>query len=325
MQDDAKKLLAFLEGLGESAKFVARGSVEPVLPGLSVTNVGAVGIPITVDAAQALIKEASQAPYGLGEKTIVDIDVRRVWQIEPNKFQLRNPAWNTFITSIVDSVKQEFGIEGPVDCQLYKLLVYEAGSFFSPHRDSEKSERMFATLVVCLPAWHEGGQLVVRHDAQTVNIDFSGPEAEFSIQYAAFYADCEHEILPITQGYRVCLIYNLALSGSTQQPRAPHSSPLVANAVKLLPRLFADDLRNKIAIPLAHQYTPAGMHPPDLKGVDRVRLEVLGRAAEELDYQAFLALLTHSQTGSTESDYGYSRYRHAKSGGRLARRHGRNF
>ena len=38
---------------------------------------------------------------------------------------------------------------------LYKLLLYEPGSFFLPHRDTEKGDRMFATLVIVLPSIYE--------------------------------------------------------------------------------------------------------------------------------------------------------------------------
>lgn len=48
---------------------------------------------------------------------------------------------------------------------LYKLLVYEKGGFFLPHRDGEKLDRMVATLVIVLPSIHEGGALILSHDA----------------------------------------------------------------------------------------------------------------------------------------------------------------
>ncbi len=102
------------------------------------------------------------------------------------------------MATIVAAAKREFGIHQKVSATLYKLLVYEKGSFFAPHRDSEKASGMFATMVVCLPSRHEGGTLVVRHDGQTKKIDFGGEHAEFQLQYAAFYADCQHEITPVS-------------------------------------------------------------------------------------------------------------------------------
>jgi hypothetical protein len=52
-----------------------------------------------------------------------------------------------------------------------------------------------------------GGELMVRHNGLEVKFDWSAhPQA---IQWAAFYSDCEHEVLPVTSGYCVTLTYNL--------------------------------------------------------------------------------------------------------------------
>jgi len=37
------------------------------------------------------------------------------------------------------------------------MLVYDQGSFFKSHRDTEKTDGMFGTLVVALPSAHRGG------------------------------------------------------------------------------------------------------------------------------------------------------------------------
>ncbi|HUY31156.1 MAG TPA: 2OG-Fe(II) oxygenase [Pirellulales bacterium] len=303
MADARQALETLLESLGESCKFVTSGNLTPVLPGLDVQGVGSIGVPVSAADAERLIAQATQAPYGRGEATIVDTDVRRVWQIEPSLFAFRNAEWNTHVASIVAAVKLEFGIGEEVSHQLYKLLVYEKGSFFAPHRDSEKTPGMFATLVVCLPSRHEGGTLIVNHDGQTKKIDFGGADSEFKTHYAAFYADCQHEITPVTDGYRTSLVYNLAIAGRMQQPSAPQNAPAVEKAAQLLKELFGDassDL-SKIAIPFEHQYTEAGLDPRQLKGSDRARVDVLARAAEAIDYQCHLALLTHHQSG--EADY----------------------
>jgi 2OG-Fe(II) oxygenase superfamily len=298
----ASQLGKVLESLGDSAQFCTAGSLTPVLPGLEVKGVGNVGMPISAADARRLIEQASPAPYGRGEETIVDTKVRRVWQIEPRQFTLANTAWDAFVDGIVDTARKEFGIRKKVQHELYKLLIYEKGSFFAPHRDTEKIAGMFATLVVCLPARHEGGTLLVTHDGETKQIDFGGAAAEFHVQYAAFYADCRHEIAPVTSGYRVCLVYNLAIPRQKTQPAPPVNSQAVAEVAKLLPPLFAAGARDKIAIPFKHHYTEAALDPRELKGADSARLAVLVQAAERLGYQVFVALLTHHQSGSP--DYG---------------------
>ena len=49
---------------------------------------------------------------------------------------------------------------------------------------------------------------MVRHAGQERIIDF-GSKDLYQIHYAAFFADCEHELLPVRSGYRLALIYNL--------------------------------------------------------------------------------------------------------------------
>ena len=69
---------------------------------------------------------------------------------------------------------------------------------------------MVATLVVALPAAGAGGALVVRHQDRETVIDMHTDEPS-ELAYAAFYADCPHEIRPVAGGHRICLVYNLLL------------------------------------------------------------------------------------------------------------------
>ena len=271
MVEAMQSLQQLLAGLGEAARFESVGQLSAVLPGLQVKGLGSIGVPVAPADAKRIIGKASQAPYGRGEATIVDTEVRRVWQLEPSQFDLRNAAWSEAMAGVVDAVKRDLGIHGKVTAELYKLLVYEKGSFFKPHRDTEKVPGMFATLVVCLPSRHEGGTLILEHDGQTKRIEFGGKDSEFQTRYVAFYADCRHEVAPVNSGYRICLVYNLASTGK-KQPEAPHHAAAVAEASRLLKELFlAPEPLNKLAIPFTHQYTEAGFDPKQLKGADRAR------------------------------------------------------
>lgn len=78
---------------------------------------------------------------------------------------------------------------------------------FKPHLDTPRSNLHFGSLVVCLPAAHEGGQLVVRHHGHSTTFDWSKDST--NLQWAAFYGDCEHEVSHVRSGYRITLTYNL--------------------------------------------------------------------------------------------------------------------
>ena len=73
---------------------------------------------------------------------------------------------------------------------------------FKPHVGTPRSADMFGSLVVCLPSKFTGGALVTRHQGRQVTFDWSSSTAT---QWAAFYSDVEHEVLPVTSGHRITL------------------------------------------------------------------------------------------------------------------------
>ena len=94
---------------------------------------------------------------------MVDTAVRRTWQIGADRVRIQGKHWARTLESILARVAEGLGVDEPISAELYKLLVYDQGSFFVSHRDTEKARGMFATLVIVLPSISAGGDLVVRH------------------------------------------------------------------------------------------------------------------------------------------------------------------
>jgi 2OG-Fe(II) oxygenase superfamily len=134
--------------------------------------------------------------------------------------------------------------------ELYQLLVYDRGGFFLPHRDTEKTERMFGTLVLTLPSTYRGGSLRIRHAGREVTVDNNAADPS-ELSYVAFYADCEYEALPVQEGNRVCLVYNLIQKRSNGRHRtlkAPEYESHITQAAAILDGyLKASDAPPKIA------------------------------------------------------------------------------
>jgi hypothetical protein len=305
-----EKLGRLLDRIDRPGSFCFSASAPAVLPGLEVKGLGPVGLPLTAKQAKELKQLCEQAPYGKGEKTVVDTSVRKVWRLKPERFALTNPDWKQFLQQTLDKVQEELGLEQQkLQAHLYDLLLYEPGGFFLPHRDGEKLKRMVATLVVVLPSSYEGGELVVRHEGQEQTIDFGGGEInKYRVHVAAFYADCEHEIRPLRKGYRLCLVYNLTLKKGNKSVAAPRSLDYVERISEVLREWAQDEAHRMVAITLEHQYTQEGLTWDALKGVDRARARVLQESARRADCQANLALLTFHQSGSAEGDYDYGYY-----------------
>jgi hypothetical protein len=309
------KLLEVLGEVDRPGDVCTSGDRPLTMPGLEVEGLGSVGLPLSKSDARKLIKLCRQAPYGKGTETVVDTDVRRVWELGPKKFRLTNPKWNPLVASIVSDIQAELGLAGQkLKAQLYKLLVYEEGSFFLPHRDGEKLDRMVATLVIGLPSVHEGGELIVSHNGQQHEIIFAGAASGYELSHAAFYADCQHEVRPVRSGYRLCLTYNVTLAGSRGKGgiTAPSFEPMATAIGELLNDWSDYTDAEKIAVTLDHRYTQDGLTIDKLKGIDRARADVLFEAAEKSDCVAHLALMTLWQTGSSEGGYDQYSYGHRR-------------
>ncbi|MFT5162709.1 MAG: putative 2-oxoglutarate/Fe(II)-dependent dioxygenase YbiX [Alteromonadaceae bacterium] len=270
-----------------------------------------VSLPVISQQAQALIKLAEQAPFGRGEDTVVDTNVRNAWQISAENFELSNPKWHQALQVAVDQVGTKLGLQGvKINVEQYKLLIYEKDSFFIPHRDTEKTANMFATLVVNLPSEHEGGELVVSHGGQSQRYSFADIDA-FYPEFVAFYADCEHEIKPVTAGFRIGLIYNLAIANRKRQPLLSEQLKGVESVNQLLQKWSVkNDETPHITYLLSHDYSDKNLCLANLKNGDFAKATVLLEAAQKSDCRAFLCLVTYIRQSYGDMAYSgrYSRY-----------------
>jgi hypothetical protein len=291
--------------------FYMQGSREIPMPSMTVKGVGSLSFPIPEFQIEAMIKEASLAPYGRGEKTILDTSVRKTWQISPDHLQISGKSWEKHFDSILDEVTTGLGARDVVvTAELYKLLIYDEGSFFLPHRDSEKSSGMFGTMIIALPSFHTGGQLIVRHKNKEATIDLSGAEGS-ELKFGAFYADCEHEVLPITKGYRICLVYNLVQKtmkyrSTPPQLTAPCYDKEVQEASKMLQEAFSSDVQlSKLVWLLDHQYSSAELAFNTLKNKDAAIAQVLIKAAEQAHCAIHLGIVHIEECGGAEVDFNF--------------------
>lgn len=206
-----ERLAAAIGQATRSAKFVVTGRLPVVDPGLDIEGLGRLSVPLKRGLAKSLIATCRVAPDGKGTETLVDTRVRNTFELDPRKFRLGD-EWTSAIAGVARTVADSLGLPADrLEARLYKLLVYEKGGFFLPHRDSEKHDRMVASLIVVLPNPFEGGRLIVRHGAAKEKLAFEEAAAGKAPCFAAFYADCEHEVERVTYGVRIALAYNLVL------------------------------------------------------------------------------------------------------------------
>ena len=126
-------LFETLKNVKKPGSFAAGGSAVLPLPALKINGLsGQIGLPLTEFQAKDIAKKCSQAPFGRGEKTIVDTSVRKTWQLNPTQFSIENKKWQSSLAALVERVGTQLGCDAAqnISCELYKLLLYEPGGFF---------------------------------------------------------------------------------------------------------------------------------------------------------------------------------------------------
>lgn len=307
---DMGELEMVLAGVERPGEFFVQGALELPMPRVEVEGVGTLSFPVPGTQVAEVMAKAARAPYGRGEATLIDESVRRTWQVTADGVRVGGTSWLKAFPQILGRVVAGLGCEGvPVTAELYKLLVYEAGGFFKAHRDTEKTPGMFGTLVVVLPSEHEGGELVIRHGGQEAVVDLAATEFT-EVRFAAFYADCEHEVRPVRKGHRVCLVYNLVHARDAGvAPVVPGYVQQAEQVAAMIRRAFGGAHPPlKLAWLLEHQYSPAGLSFGTLKGADAARGQVLRDAATQADCAVHLGIVHIEETGGAIPNDEGSRY-----------------
>lgn len=305
-----KDLSAALTALKGRSRFYAQGHLPAEGFEIRVGQSAPLRFPLKSPQFKAIKSLATRAPYGRGAQTLVDTNVRRVWQVTPEQVVIR--GIEPTIKTIISEMRREMAVQTQVEAQFYKVLIYEEGDFFVEHRDSEKQDGMFGTLIISLPSSFSGGRLKIRHGEEAQSFELS---SRSELSWVAFYADCLHEIEPIESGHRVALVYNLIRAGK----RGSQNEAAEVASQPSLERVFEDWRGEKssarLAILLDHHYSNASLSLEALKGEDQSTVRELTQIAQKLNLGAALGILSRKEEGYgygeefySGSRYGGSRY-----------------
>lgn len=321
-----ERLSALLGEVTLPGSFSARRTAPVDNLHLEVRGLGPLALPVPEAQAKELCKLGRSARYGQGEDTLLDHRVRDTWEIPKSRVKLDKRRWNKTLLPVLDSLREDLGL--PAGCQLtaelHSVLVYARGQFFVPHQDSEKDDAMVGSLVVTLPSAFKGGALVVEHGGQTATYR----STKNSLSFVAFYADCRHQVRPVTSGYRIVLTYNLLLEAEAAPAPTTGRQGTVDAVARCLnehfttplppPRWRADAALgppSRLVYLLDHEYTERSLSWSRLKGSDAWRSAVLREAAARTDCDAVLALADVHETWSClERERGRSRYSRSRYG-----------
>jgi hypothetical protein len=291
----------------QGASFFAEGRFAARDLEVRVNGHGLLDQPLTAAQAQQLHDLSRPSQFGHRERTLLDRKVRHSGEIGADDVELApdGPAW----TRLLKQVSQELGSD-PLEAWMHKLLIYGPGQFFKPHQDTEKREGMVGTLVLIWPCPHIGGALRVQHADQTTT--FASQQLQsVDVRWCAFYADCRHEVLPVEEGWRVALTYDLVVPRVIRSPRAQAPDPEVLAALGAHFQSGERDISRPWVLMLDHEYTEHGLRWHLIKGHDRERVGALRDAADALGLTVHLALMQVQESWTAVTEY---RGRHQRGG-----------
>ncbi|KAL2061183.1 hypothetical protein VTL71DRAFT_7456 [Oculimacula yallundae] len=174
---------------------------NPINPGLIFTggpHLGSIGLPLSNGDAE-IIRSSGTALLPLLKASDLDTTTPpRIWEV---------PANTVAVGLGVDSTGTA------VSAQLSKLNLYDDGAMLDPSLDSPQTAAlpgMFGTLVICLPSWHQGGDVLVTSpcDPEIKAFGTSATSA-FDSSYLAWFHDVTYTMKPVTAGRRLTLTYSL--------------------------------------------------------------------------------------------------------------------
>ncbi|KAF3481101.1 uncharacterized protein GIQ15_03860 [Arthroderma uncinatum] len=309
-----KKIDKALHSIDSKGDFASFHSINRELnPNLHINGLGrVVNLPLSPEDAKSIIDVCHRSPFGKGTETLVDTSVRKCWELNAADFELKAPGWGNYMKKVIADVSKGLGIAdkaSSIRADPYKLLLYEEGAFFLSHQDSPKTDGMFATLIVCLPTEHEGGEIVLNHDSRSL-IFKSSTTSRAGFSYAVWYSDVFHEIRPITAGHRLVLTYNLIHDGTSNVPTAPTSkaTPLSIAMQLWKSRIEKDAGPSLLLYKLSHMYTDSSLSFQRLKGRDHQRMVELQMICQDSDFALYLGNVERRVYGGCDDYPGNNGY-----------------
>ncbi|KAL7625336.1 hypothetical protein AAE478_004552 [Parahypoxylon ruwenzoriense] len=294
--DEFKQDLAIcLDGIRTSSRVATCKEYDAfVNPGLTINDTL---IPLPLVGHDAEIIRNSQGQFYPGTVlipitlyTVVAPSVRKTWELDHTQFTCKNPAWKSYVTTLVNEAAQKLSMSD-IRAEPYKLLLYEEGSFFKSHKDSEKAPGMIATLVICLPSKHDGGGVHLSHAGKSYVFE-TDKTSDFGLTSLAWFSDVTHEIEPLRSGYRLVLTYNVLQVGGTRM-----SASVVGKQSSQL-RSLLEKWRSgpeKLVYKLEHKYTQSSLSLNNLKGRDRAVCQCLYEVGLETEFTIFLSKMTRTR------------------------------
>ncbi|KAJ3094259.1 hypothetical protein HDU97_008312 [Phlyctochytrium planicorne] len=272
---------------------------------LSVNGVGRIGLPVWPQQAEAL-------------KAICRTSAAENLMIDAGEITF-SAAWDDAVQNLAISASQSLGVVSKtIKAAFSKMVLLQAESRIAAPPQDNIEKGNFGTFLLQLPSGYKGGQSVIQfgESKKTYSLDV---ESDLHFHYLAYYSNTSVNTLPVTEGWKICLLYNLV-----HVPERTDESIPCAVDYDGIQKAFSSALAtwrlsnhcDKLLIKLENDYADKTIGKDNvfplsfdgLVGRDRTMLNVL-RNIKEPDgspVQLCLVLVEMKNHGSGEGPKGYN-------------------
>eukprot|EP01133_Synstelium_polycarpum_P013005 gene13005-15296_t len=234
------------------------------------------GLEKLVALPEISVKDVGMLTYPIKEQTVKDIIAKHAVQVETNVWQVATDSltigkkWDDAMVPLLRKVTVDMGLcLEQISAKLVKMIIYQKDGSFFGHRP-EKESRKFGKLVISLPCPHKGGDMVIEHNGNVINISLENDTLQ-SINYAAFYSSCSHSAKPVKEGYQE--------TGEWMQ------------------EAFKNVEIDQLVYVLRTCYSTESLRHDRLKSHDAKVFELFTRVGKHMDYNVYLGVLTIKESG----------------------------
>lgn len=202
------------------------------------------------------------------------------------------------ISGSLNIVNDNFSLEFNVR----SMSIYGPGQFCGSHNGGETDNFTDVRMDVLLPCQCEGGDLYIKHGAQTHKCCSRGDSD--TMRWTAYYTDCTRRVFEVKEGHRVVLSFNVAIE-YLSEPEQPLDVDVSEYDVSLNTAVAQHmSQEDRLVVLLLHRYPEGTLDWHRIKGRDVAYARALLAVAKYQGLRPFLALAKCLETWETSGFHG---------------------
>eukprot|EP01117_Protostelium_nocturnum_P014919 TRINITY_DN5732_c0_g1_i1.p1 TRINITY_DN5732_c0_g1~~TRINITY_DN5732_c0_g1_i1.p1 ORF type:complete len:871 (-),score=283.65 TRINITY_DN5732_c0_g1_i1:326-2938(-) len=316
----AKRMARILKDLDSKGEFTFGSRLNSILPGLRIDPLGNIALPLLPPQAQSIVnfhqkteenEEEKQNNNNNNHNTNQSNQKDKYCVLLPfdktndnkHQFHIENPEWEKIIEEAVSQVTNALDLEGKIDVDLDKMVLYGPGYQSSKGGKEERYEsQRFGTLLILFPSEHVGGEFTVSYGNEKKSFGF-GNNTLNSFHFLFYFNDCELDVEEIESGYRLGLYYNLNWKNGSPVP-VPRDADYCKREISRMGKEWSNlGKRDVEKLVYVLEENSAPVYPfstAEFSPNDRKVCDLLMECLPQQEFELFFGNLTKTQVGLVE-------------------------